>query len=102
MPGGAAEREHLRAFREDLDLARRAEHGADVPVLQRRAGVRLIRARARDLELSRLASLAAPALDVDDVEQPALGVGEEHGPHAVRQPEEALDGGQRLACTPEP
>ena len=50
VPRGAAEREDLRAFREDLDLARRAEHGAHVPVLQRGPRVRLIGLRARHLQ----------------------------------------------------
>ena len=93
----AAEREQLRAFGEHLDFARRAEHGAHVAVLQRRARVRLVGLRARcHLQMPGVADLAAPPLDVDDVEQLAVGVRQKHGAHAVSQPVEALDGRQRL------
>src|SRR4029453_4193438 len=92
VPGGAAEREELRTFSEDLDLARRAEHGADVAVLQRGARVWLIRFRARHLQRLMPAPLTAPPLDVDDVEEPALRVGQEDRANAVGQAEQALDG----------
>ncbi len=78
VPRRAAEGKDLRAFRKDLDLARRGEHGTHVPMLQRRARVRLIRLRARHLQRLMPAHLTAPPLDVDDVQQPAFRVGEKH------------------------
>ena len=69
-------------------------------VLERGSGVWLERLRTRDLQDLVATRLIAPSLDVDQVEQPALRIGEEHGAHAIRQSEEALDGRERLVCTP--
>ena len=92
VPRRPAEGEHLGAFREDLDLARRAEHGAHVPVLHRRPRVGLKRP-ARSVNSART---ARPPPDVDDVEESALRTRQEQRMDAFSQPEEALNPRQRL------
>jgi hypothetical protein len=96
MPRRTAKGKELCAFREDLDLARWTEHRADVPVLECGAGMRLIAFGAGNLQGLTGGHLASPPLDVDDVEQPAITVGEKHRPHAVREAVEAFEGCERL------
>src|SRR6185369_16123532 len=65
-------------------------------VLERCSRVRLERLRARDLEDLVPARLVAPSLDVDQIEEPPFRVGQEDRARSIRQPEEALDGRERL------
>ncbi len=97
VPAGAAEGEDLRPFREDLDLARRAEHRADVSVLQRRSRVRLVRpsrtatcssAARQACQPHRSMSMMSSSCPSELARNTVL--------HAVGQTEEALDAGQRL------
>ena len=58
--------------------------------------MRLIDVCPRHVEDLVRAELPAPTIDVDDVQQPALDVGEKDRADAVREAIEALDGGERL------
>ena len=64
-----------------------------MPVMLGGAGVELIALRARHRQTFRLAGRAAPALDINDVEQPALRIGEEQGGHAIGETVETPDAG---------
>src|SRR5205823_2781692 len=76
VPSRIAEAEHLHAFGEHLDLVIRAEDDADVAVAGGRQRMRAIDRRARDPRARSRAALAAPAREIDNVEDEAVPVDE--------------------------
>ena len=69
VPVRVAERQHLRAFGEHLDLVRRAQHHGDVPAQQRRPRVRLVGHRTRRRQHGFPTATDGPLPHVDDVEE---------------------------------
>ena len=85
-PAAVGEGERLRALGEELDLLVGAEHDADVARGPGRPGVRGVGPRRRGRPARPPSGdLRRPALDVDDLGEPALAVDEEEGPLGRRR-----------------
>ena len=94
-PVGVTEAEDLGAVGEDLDLAPRIEHDADMRPGHRGSRMAPVGLRARHVEHRGGSGGPGPAVDVHDVEQAPGAVHEEHRAQSIGQAVEALDGGER-------